>query len=154
MSLYKKSVTPTHLPCNDLISVADWTSAATGALTLAQNKTASVALIKLTGLPIGAQLINVTTHYGVGATSGGSATTLVTVSVRKVVAVAGGVTDTEIVGISEASYLADTLVNAVASPTSVVQIEEGYSYYVRVTSTTPNNAACDVALIGATAQYQ
>jgi len=151
MALYNKVVTPTKKLCVDLVSVdtSDWVAQATGSLKLAQNKTAKVCLVKL-DVPIGAKLIKATLHAGAGATADNETAT--TLSIRKVVHKAGGVTDAEVKGVAAVSVVADTKLDINAIIGKVV--EAGDVYYARVTATTANNAACDLEVIGATVEYQ
>lgn len=145
MSLYNKRVTGQKLFCNELMSVTNWANDATGCLKLAKAKTGAVAVIKLNSLIPHSRLLKVIVHYSVGA--GAETATKVTLSLRKVVGVAGGVTDTEIDGIAEATYVTDTAVEAEISVDE--EIKEGVSYYVKVTATTFNDDASDAYIVGA-----
>jgi hypothetical protein len=150
MALYEKNVTKSSKFCNDLVPVdSDYTAQATGSIKLPRNMTAKVALVKLSA-PIGSKLIGVTLHGGAGAAADNA--TAVTLSIRKVIHKAGGVTDAEVKGVSAVSSVADTKLDIKANFEEVVR--EDYSYYARVTATTADNAACDLEVIGATVDYQ
>lgn len=149
-ALWRKRVTPSRLLSNDLVAVdSDYSFEATGSLKLSLNQTAKVALVKL-NVPSGSRLLSVTLHAGAGAIAANATAT--TLSIRKVVHTAGGVTDAEVVGVPAVSVVADTKLDIVADCNVVV--EENASYYARVTATTANNAACDLEVIGATVSYQ
>jgi len=152
MTLYNKVVTPTKVFCNDMIAISDWTEAATSSLNLANNKTAAVALVKLKGIPTGAKVLKVTTHLGVKAGSSADQDTKYTLSVRKVINASADVTDAEIKGNAEVTATASAKTDADVDTTFT--IDEGYSYYLRVTSTTGSDAAAGNNLIGATVTYQ
>lgn len=151
MALYDKTVTKSSKFCNDLVPItADgFAVQATGSIKLERDKTSNVALVKL-DVPIGSKLIGVVLHAGAGAT--GSNATATTLSIRKVIHTAGGVTDAEVKGVSAVSVEEDTKLDIRADFEEVVR--EGYSYYARVTATTADNAACDLEVIGATVEYQ
>ena len=151
MSLWEKKVTPTKAICNDLVIVDnDWLVNADGSLKLAHNKSAKVALVKL-DIPAGSRLLKVTSHLGIKAHDA-SNKTVVTLSIRKVVHKADNVTDTQVKGVSAVEYAAAAKSDIEAHCDEIV--EEGKSYYARITVTTADNANCTAALVGASVEYQ
>jgi hypothetical protein len=150
MSLWEKELTGYKSFCNDLVCVdsSDWTAQATGSVKLPKNKTGKICLIKLNA-PTGSKITKVTLHGGAGATTDKATST--TLSIRKVINKAGGVTDSEVKGVSAVSVVADTKLDIEAIFSEVVK--EGYSYYAKVTATTADDDACDLELIGATVEY-
>ena len=151
MSLWEKKVTPTKKFCNNLVIVDnDWLVNADGSLKLARDNSAKVALVKL-DIPIGSKLIKVISHLGIKAHDASNKTG-VTLSVRKVVNKADNVTDAQIKGVSAVEYEEATKSDIEAHCDEIV--EEGKSYYARITVTTADNANCTAALVGATVEYQ
>ena len=80
-----------------------------------------------------------------GAT-GANATTC-DADLRKVTKGAGAVTDASIDTATQVSVTADTALDQDISSLNE-EITTDYQYYVKVTCTTADNAACDVALTG------
>lgn len=154
MVFWRKILTPTTAFSNSLVATtaSGWAVGTSGNLTLANNKTAKAAVVKL-DVPIGSRFLSAKVHLGISADDASADhKTKYTLSLRKVINKADGVTDTEIKGVAEVTIDDDTKVDAVINSSFVV--EEGYSYYIRVTSTTGSNAASKNNLIGATYMYQ
>jgi len=74
--------------------------------------------------------------------------TVVDANLRKVTKGAGAVTDASIDTITQVSVVADTALDSQKVLTTGEIVSDDFDYYVLVTGTTANNAACDISLIG------
>jgi len=130
-----------------IVTSSGWTHSGDGTLALATNLSSKVATVQLTGLPVGKKIKGFIVRAGLGATSGNA--TVLDADLRKVTGAAGGVTDASVGAITQLSKEADYLVLESDGKFGLSEtIQEGYQYYVKITGTTANNAACDVALVG------
>ncbi len=127
------------------VSASGFAVAANGTLTLAQNKTSSTAIYTISGLNVGAEINGFRVVGALGAAAENA--TVVNASIRKVTKGAGAVTDESIGAITEVSVVADTALDAEKTGLRET-VSADYQYYVLVTCTTADNAACNVALAG------
>jgi len=122
----------------------DWTESG-GTYALDQNKSAKIIYFKLTGLPVGRKIKEIRVLGALGATTANATTS--DVDLRKVTKGAGAVTDASIDTATQVSVVADTALDQAISSLNE-EITTDYQYYAKVTCTTADNAACDVALTG------
>ncbi len=125
----------------------EWAAAA-GGLALPTNSSAKVAYVPIAGLKVGDIVTAYTVHAGIGAKTGSA--TVFDCSLYSNVAKAGGVTDTDIGAITQVSKDADTLVASSKTLATASAVVANMQYYAKVTGTTPNDAANDIALTGFT----
>lgn len=135
-------------------TTAGWVVAAANDLgtlaTAPQNLTAATLVIPLTGLVIGQVLTKFCLHGNLLATAGQA--TAITASLRKITSAAAGGTDALIEAFAapvsvEANTLLSTA-NAQLTLASPPTIAAGVAYYLLISLTTANDAACGAELDG------
>jgi hypothetical protein len=124
---------------------ADWVNAP-GGIGLAKAKTAKVAYLPVVGLQVGDVISAYTVNAGIGATTG-KATTL-DANLYSSVSKAGGSTQTDLGAITQVSKEADALVAASKTLAAASTVAKNTNYYVKVTGTTADDAACDIVVTG------
>jgi hypothetical protein len=142
----KKSISQDTLFCNSgrFISASGFTPAVDGTFTLPQNKTSSTLIIPITGMREDEIIKKFKILGALGATSGSA--TVLDAELKKVTKGAGAVTDTSIGAITQVSVEEDTALES--SKLVDERISKDYQYFVLVTGTTADNAACDIAITG------
>jgi hypothetical protein len=124
---------------------ADWVNAA-GGIGLAKALTAKTAYLPVVGLQVGDVISAFTINAGVGAGTG-KATTL-DANLYSSVSKAGGSTQADLGGITQVSKEADTLVASSKTLATPSTVAANTNYYVKVTGTTADDAACDIVVTG------
>jgi hypothetical protein len=110
-----------------------------------QNQTSATMVYPITGLSNGDVIKSFRVLGALGATT--SNATVVNASLRKVTKGAGAVTDASVGAITEVSVEADTALDAEKTGLNEKVVTD-YQYYVLVTGTTADNAACDISITG------
>lgn len=134
------------LACNDftIVTATGWVAQSDGTIFLDENLTAKVAIIPVNQLEVGDGIVSFRLLGALGATAANA--TALSVSLRKVTKGAGAVVDALVASASAISVTADTALDSTTTLTTVENVSSAYSYYVLVSGTTANNAACDAAL--------
>jgi len=112
-----------------------------------QSQTATTFVYPVSGLHVGDRINRIRIVGGIGAASGNAST--VDADLRRVVGIAGGVTDASLsANITQVSVTADTALNSESATDIDHAVATAYGYYVLVTITTAANAANDVSIVG------
>jgi hypothetical protein len=130
------------------VTASGWVETTAGAFVLEENLSNKVLMIPLTNLPVGRQIKAYRVLGALGATT--SNATVIDASLQKVTKGAGAISDSTVTGsaITQVSVTADTALDSEGIPTRPELISDDYQYYVKITGTTANNAACDASVIG------
>lgn len=134
--------------CNSgrAIASSGFAYAADGSFTLATNLSSKTLVIPIHGLKAGDQITSFKVLGSVGGT-GGNATT-VDADLRKVTGKSDGTTtDASIGAITQVSATANALL-ASSKTVTAETVATTYQYYVLITVTTANNAACKAVITG------
>ena len=129
-----------------------WALKDDGSMFCDQNQTNATCVYPLTGLKIGDEITGFKIVGAVGAASG--ATSTVDAVIKKVTKGSGAVTATSATGagstcsITQVSKIADYSMDESCTLGTTVTVATDYQYFILVTVSTANNAACDVAVIG------
>lgn len=128
------------------VTASGWVETTAGVYSLATNLSSKVLMIPLPNLPVGRQISGFRILGALGATTANA--TVIDAALHKVTKGAGSVTDSEVGAITQVSVVADTALDSEKVFTRSELIKDDYQYYVKITGTTANNAACDVAVTG------
>jgi len=128
------------------VTASGWVETTAGVFSLATNLSSKVLMISLPNLPVGRHISGFRVLGALGATTANA--TVIDAALHKVTKGAGAVTDSEVGAITQVSVTADTALDAEKVFTRSELITDNYQYYVKITGTTANNVACDVAITG------
>ena len=129
-----------------VVTASGWVPATTGTTNLATNLSAKKFYIPLGGLRVGDQIVSFSIKGALSATGG--AATVIDADLRKVTGAADAVTDASVGAITQVSVTADAALNASKTFAATETVATGFQYYVLVTGTTANDAACTAQVIG------
>lgn len=127
-----------------IVTSSGWVHNANGTMELDANMSAKIFTYKLAGLPVGKKIVKFKILGAVGADT--AQTTVIDADLRRVTGGAGAVTDASVGAITQVSKNADYELDETKYLGHVVA--EDYQYYVKVTGTAANNAACDAFITG------
>mgnify|MGYP001593538548 CR=1 FL=1 len=128
------------------VTASGWVETTAGIYSLALNLSTKVLMIPLPNLPVGRQISGFRVLGALGATADNA--TVIDAALHKVTKGAGAVTDSEVGAITQVSVVADTTLDSEKVFTRPELVKDDYQYYAKITGTTANNAACDVAVTG------
>lgn len=130
------------------VTASGWVETAVGTFFLDQNLSSKILMIPLTNLPVGKKIAAFRVVGALGATTANA--TVIDAALHKVTKGAGAVTDAAVTGasITQVSVTADTALDSEAIPTKAEPIVSDYQYYVKITGTCADNAACDAFITG------
>lgn len=124
---------------------ADWVIQADGTYMLDQNLGAKVMLYPITGLNVGDQIKAFRILGSCNGTSGNAG--VVDADLRRNLKGAGAITDASVGAITQVSNEADTALDEEKTGLNHA-VADDYQYYVKVTGTCADNAACDIFIQG------
>lgn len=136
----------TVILCNNGIQIdSEWTIQSDGTYLLDQNQSSKVILFPISGINVGDQIRSFRVLGSCNGTT--SAAAVLDADLRRNLKGAGAITDASVGAITQVSNEADTALDAEKTGLNHT-VADDYQYYVKVTGTCADNAACDIFLQG------